>query len=308
MITDDVNKLVSKNRFNQTAIKLKPKQCNKHRIVNLLLTSDSVVGKAVIATDRQTHHIEIEWGDGQTSRLNIGYASHFEISAFDSDNGLQAGTYEFYHRYDVTYVEHIYAEGVMIPAPMDYEVNVKTIDFNGQLDVTTQNLRIEPSYQLNFYQLMIGLKNKCDGGGLNEFTISLTENGEILKEWEWHPSDDFIVTSSPTYRVPDSQISQVFTVSEPQNPHMTFSDPIRFNFIEFDRWYNDKGSLGYGNFLGSYINGEQESASGTREGDIILVDKNPLWDSTCDLMFKVDWEINLLVPMPASQPVLFSSN
>ncbi|GAB2675033.1 hypothetical protein GCM10027170_00920 [Aliiglaciecola aliphaticivorans] len=37
MITDDVNKLVSKNRFNQTAIKLKPKQCNKHRIVNLLV-------------------------------------------------------------------------------------------------------------------------------------------------------------------------------------------------------------------------------------------------------------------------------
>ncbi|GAA6186577.1 hypothetical protein [Aliiglaciecola sp. NS0011-25] len=307
MITDDVNKLVSNNIFNQTAIKLKPKQCNKHRIVNLSVTSDSVVGRAVIVTDRQTHHIEVEWGDGQTSRLNVGYASHFEISAFDGDNGLQAGTYEFFHRYDVTYVEHMYAEGLLVPAPTDYVVVVKTIDFNGLLDSTAADIRIEPSYQLNYYQLTVGLKNKCDGGGVNEFTISQFEGGELLKEWEWHPSDDFIF-AIPTYRVPDSQISQVFTVTEPENPHRTTTPQIRFYFVEFDRWYNDRGSLGYRNGLTDYLSGEQEKASGTLEGEIIIEDENPLWDSSCDLMFKVDWEINLLVPMPVSQPLSFSPN
>ena len=307
MTTENVNKLVSQSIFNHTAIKLRPTPCNEPRIVNFSVNSDSVVAKAVVLTDKDTHFVEVDWGDGETSRINVRFAKNFKLASFDGDNALQPGTYEFYHRYDVTYVEHIHAEGVMLPAPMDYTVSCKTIDFNGQIDLSFQDLRIEPKYEINFYQLTVGLKNQCDNGSLNEFSITQMEGGVMSKDWDWFPSDNFFFPF-PTYRIPNSQVSQVYTVNNSEMPWHTFVPKITFSFVEHDDWYDDKGTLGYDNYLSYFITGQQESASGKFEGDITIIDNNPWWQSSCGLMYEVDWEIRLLAPMPVSQPLVFTPN
>jgi hypothetical protein len=307
MNTDDASKLVSASIFNNTAIKLKERECTIARIVDFSVTTDSVVAKAVVVTDKQTHFIEIEWGDGETSNIDINYASHFKIPAFNGDNALLPGTYEFYHRYDVTYVESIYSPDINHPAPMDYFVILKTIDFNGDLDLSIKEIRIEPSYRINFYQLSVGIKDQCDGGSPNEFTISQAENGDIKREWSWFPSDNFFY-AFPTYRVPESQLSQVFTVTNTANPTNTSMSNIRFNFIEHDRWYDDRGSIAYPAFLREYLNGVEETASGKLEADFNISDANPWWGSSCTLMYAVEWELKLLVPFPSNQPTVFSQS
>lgn len=307
MKTENTNKSEPGCTPNHSAIKLKEKTCTVARIIDFTVTTDSVVAKAVVVTDRKTHLIEVDWGDGEKSNINIRFASHFKVPAFDGGNALQPGTYEFFHRYNVTYVETIFRANLNHPAPMDYLVTLKTIDFNGDFDLSLQEITIEPAYRINFYQLYVGLKNECDSDRTNEFTIKQSENGVVKKEWSWFPSNQFFY-ATPTFNIPQSELSQIFTVTNSTTPTSTNMQNIRFDFIEHDTWYDDAGALSYPRTLYFYLNDEQDSASGRLEGEVPILDSNPLWQNSCEVMYAVDWELRLIVPMPPSQPALFTKS
>jgi|GEM_PF-2358082 len=298
------NKFISACVLNHTAIKLKQQECHVARIVDFSVTTDSVVAKAVVVTDNDTHFIEVDWGDGETNNINVGKARYFKSAAYNGDNALQPGTYEFFHRYQVSYVA---AGDSILPEPKGYTVILKTIDFNGDLDLRFQPIRIEPSYRINFYRLSVGLKNQCDNGSLNEFTIIRTLINEGSKrEWSWRPSDNFFYPF-PTYTIPESQIEQVFNVTENPNEEYSSIDLVSFTFIEHDKWYDERGTLYYDTILRNFLIGQQDSASGRFEGEIPLYDHS-IFGSNCDLMYAVDWDLQLLVPLPPIQPVVFTKS
>ncbi|WP_198244055.1 hypothetical protein [methane-oxidizing endosymbiont of Gigantopelta aegis] len=228
------------------------------------------------------------------------YADFHKIPAFDGANSLLPGTYEIYHKYAVT-PANLPNIG---PASEEYIVTLRTIDFNGDFDFRLKNITIEPKYRINFYALSVGLKNQCDSGGVNEFTVIQTVGEDVKNEWDWHPSDDFIF-AIPTYRLEGSQQSQVFTVSSTSNSTIEL---IHFSFTERDTWYDDKGSLFYSTILSSYLNDIEENNSGRLEGTISIYDSNPLWQAGCDLFYAVDWEIGLIVPFPSNNQIMFNAS
>lgn len=300
MTNKNINEITFGNPLVKTVVKPNTRKCGVAKVEDFFVTTDSVVAKATIVTDKKTSFLEVDWGDGEKSNINIRYAKFHKIPAFDGTNSLLPGTYELYHKYAVTPAD-LPSTG---PAPKEYIVTLRSIDFNGDFDFRLKNITIKPKYRINFYGLSVGLKNQCDGGGLNEFTVIQTVGEDVKNEWDWHPSDDFIF-AIPTYRLEGSQQSQVFEVSNTSNSTIEL---IHFSFTEHDKWYDDKGSLSYSTILRSYLNDTEENTSGRLEGTISLYDSNPLWQASCDLSYAVDWEIRLLVPFPSNNQIMFNAS
>ena len=294
-----------------TVVKPNTKVRNIAKVEGFFVTTDSVVAKATIVTDRKTNFLAVNWGDGETSNINIKYAKYFKIPAFDGSDSLQPGTYEFYHKYDVTYHQPRYDGELRWPVTKEYTVTLVAIDSDGGFDIEFESITIAPKYRVNFYSLSVGLKNQCDDGGRNEFTVIQTIDGEIVKDWPWHPSDN-IFYHVPTYRLGDSQTSQIFEVTDEGddlNPQSTRISVV-FSFTEDDPSYDDKGSLHYPSRLQAYLRDIAESASGRFEGEIRAGDENPwpLFENIgCDIYYAVDWDLRLLVPLPTGNELIFNA-
>ena len=290
-----------------TVVKPNTKVRNIAKVEGFFVTTDSVVAKATIVTDRKTNFLAVNWGDGETSNINIKYAKYFKIPAFDGSDSLQPGTYEFYHKYDVTYHQPRYDGELRWPVTKEYTVTLVAIDSDGGFDIKPESITIAPKYRINFYGLRVGLKNECDGGGFNEFTVIQTIDGEIKKDWDWHPSDQFFY-GAPHHLLEGSQTSQIFEVTD-ENPRPNMGNVV-FSFIEDDRKYNDTGSLHYPSQLQTYLRDIAENASGRLEGEIKISDDNPyplFQNISCDMRYAVDWDLRLLVPLPTGNELIFNA-
>lgn len=300
-----VEERVSGNTPILTVVKPNAKVRDIARVEDFFVTTESVVAKATIVTDRKTKFIEVNWGDGEKSNINIKYAKHFKLSAFDDSDSLQPGTYEFYHKYDVTYIQRGNPER-NYPVTKEYTVTLVAIDSDGGFDIKFESITIAPKYRINFYGLSVGLKNDCDGGGRNEFTVIQTIDGEIEKDWDWNPSDQFFF-GTPTYRLEGSETSQIFEVrSADLNPPPN-TRRVVFSFTEHDKWYDDVGSLYYPSSLTAYLTDILESASGRLEGEFVISDNHPLWSNSCEMRYAVDWDLRLLVPLPTGNELIFNA-
>jgi len=288
----------SNHLISQTAVKPRVKRCHIAKVEDFFVTTDSVVAKATVISDKSISFIEIDWGDGDKSNINIGFASHHKLPVYNGTDALNPGTYEFYHQYAVTY-----ADTNDRPIPNEYFVTLRALDFNGDFDFRLKHITIEPNYRINFYSLFIGQKSKCDGGGTNEFTVVQSINSEIKNEWDWNPSDGFIV-KIPTYRLDGSHFAQVFEVKGVNDSSI---ESVIFSFTEHDRWYDDRGSLSYKRFLSNYLTTREHSASGSLEGTINVSDANPWWQATCKLSYAVDWDLRLVVPLPSYNGLVFTA-
>ncbi|NRA55768.1 MAG: hypothetical protein HRU23_16645 [Gammaproteobacteria bacterium] len=289
----------SKHSIGQTAVKPRARKCNIAKVEDFFVTTDSVVAKATVISDKSISFLEIDWGDGEKSNINIRFANHYKLPAYNGTDSLNPGTYEFYHRYPVTYEDRNDR-----PVPQDYFVTLRALDFNGDFDFRLKNILIEPKYKINFYSLIVGLKNQCDGGGTNEFSVVQSVSNEITNEWDWSPSDDFIF-EIPTYRLDGSHLAQIFEV---KGVNDSLIESVRFSFTEHDQWYDDRGSLSYSFYLSTYLTTRSDNAAGRLEGTINVVDTNPFWTASCELSYAVDWELRLVVPLPTYNGLVFSAS
>ena len=66
---------------------------------------------------------------------------------------------------------------------------------------------------------------------------------------------------------------------------------IHFYLVEHDRYYDDLGSSIYDRFLINYLNEVEETISGRFKDDFRILDTNPWWACSCDLMYAVDWDL-----------------
>lgn len=278
-------------------IAVQPNEYNRsiERVESFFVTTDSVVAKATVTTNGETHSLEVDWGDDERDTLVLDDLDQ-GVSAFpDSSSGpLPANTYEFYHTYTVSYRS---LGGQQYPQAQDFWVSLFAREPEGEFDFRLKLITIKPKYKISFYGLSVGNKDKCDGtNDLNEFATVQTVGGQVVNEWDWKSSNSFLF-ATPTHGLEGSQLAQVFEVGETSSYPQPTTDLVTYRFAEKDKWYDEIGYLSYPNGLSFYRKDQDEYASGRLEGSFQIRDKS-FFAFSCTLMYAVDWELRLLAPIP----------
>ncbi len=271
---------------------LKPKEKRRKiaKIVDFFITTDSVVAKATFVTDIPPLYVELDWGDGKKDIVDYRLSHNFQHPSWG--DSLPPGTYEFYHRYDVSYIVNPNDIESVMPEPQEHVVYLKVTDSDGGIDFRTERINIVPKYRVQFYRLYIGLKSGCDPfyESGNEFSIAQTIDGELMNEWNWNPSNNFFF-DRPTFALEGSQITREFEIIDPY----AFSNiNMRFQFTEDDTFFDDYADIYYSILLINKT--DEEYFRGRKEGTAV---------GDCEIMFAVDYEVNLLVPLPSNPNVIF---
>ncbi|MBT6226048.1 MAG: hypothetical protein HOI47_05250 [Candidatus Scalindua sp.] len=278
----------------QRIIKPKKKRCGVAKIVDFFVSTDSVVAKATFVADTPALTVQVNWGDDKMDKVDYRAASHLHQPS--EGDSLPPGTYEFYHRYDVSYWPGETSDNVV---PKEYIVVLRVKDKNGEITVKPERIKIVPRYRFQYHRLYIGLKERCDfiTEDRNNFNITQTIKGDLIHEWDWKPSNQNF-PDHPNQPLEESQFVHEFEVSE--DPFNNSSLGVSFYFEEVDRIFNDEVTISFrhpfrvsGESDGDIRSGRKE---GTASGD------------GCKIMYRVDHTTKLLVPLPNNPNVIFASS
>ena len=284
----------------QRVIKPKKKRTKFANIEDFTVTTDSVVAKATFVTDTPLLIVKVDWDDGNRDKIDHRADSHLHQPS--EGDQLPPGTYEFYHRYDVSHWQDEISNNV---APKEYIITLTVKDNEGGLAIIPKNIRIVPRYRIQFYPLFIGLKNGCDtkGDDRNDFTITQTINGELKNEWDWNPSNGFFVTY-PNQPLEGRQFTHELEVSDYaySQPHVS----VRFIFEEHDTLFNEIFRLSFTHLLYTKDELDGEVISARKEGTGSASNSVPLAGS-CDIMYQVDYNVKLIASLPNNPNVIFAS-
>lgn len=265
------------------------------RIVDFSITTDSVVATATVITDEATRRVEIDWGDGEEDVVNHRPGTLVRDPSGMIDDPLPEGTYELYHAYDAP------EDGL----PFERTVLLRVDDVDGGVDFEIQQVRLTPRYRVTHYPMTVRLAGPCDfGGQTSEIDIEQVVGGNLVNEWHWEPSNNFF-GESQRFRLEGSGVRREFEV--PRNVGDVSSESVYFEFAETDPGLalnpDDKGTfsarlhLDPEGYTGYYSEGV--------EGRAHLSDA---WGHSCDVICSYDKEMELMVPLPTSDPVVFADD
>ena len=181
----------------------------------------------------------------------------------------------------------------------EYVVTLKVKDNDGGINFRPYGIIIKPKYRFQYYRLYVGLKHSCDpywDSGKVEFSIIQTVDGVITNEWDWEPSNNFFF-AKPFTVLEGSQTVHEFEVTEPYPIAPPTQIPVVFTFTDKDKWYDDVVTIGYSIRLYNPSITDEEFFSYHTE-------KTAVGDG-CEIMYAVDSELKLLVPLPKNPNVNF---
>lgn len=186
-------------------------------LVDLFVTTDSVVATAKVETTRSSSRIEVYWDDGQTDVLKLPPGVLFDqpLEILGQDDLLPKGTYQFSHTYNVS------EDG----KPFRKLVQVTVDSKNEPTDFRVQEIFLTPRYKINYYESTVYVKDDFDFlEGSQNFDIYQRIDGELVGHWKWKPGKN--LGSEFGLRLEGSAISRELTVDDWVN--------ISYRIIEHD--------------------------------------------------------------------------
>ena len=180
--------LVPSNKDSFIIIKPRSQDCKIVNIVNLGITTDSVVATVTINTKETMGKIVVYWGDDSidTLRLLPGALSPPIVNP-GTDEPLPAGVYQFNHAYEVPETEGSYVKG----KPFEKTIQIAIYDTNGLIDYRFEVITITPRYRVIIYPLKVTDIYECEWFFSNdlsgEFRITRAIADEPEKQWDWDP-------------------------------------------------------------------------------------------------------------------------
>lgn len=238
------------------------------------ITTDSVVAKLNIITNKATRRIYVDWGDLESDTLTIlpGVNTNLSITPGESDP-LPDGTYEIFHAYQEPENRQSF----------ERHVTVRIEDNSGNIDQRSKTITLIPKYRMTVYRASVRLLNACDfGGSTSEFEITQHIQGEEVGRWEWKPSNNFF-SESQFFLLPESQFSRVYE-SGGEIIYYSYDFREKDGFLNADDKGRHSGSLGF------------QTESGQVESDVIVTD--PVFGG-CKARIRYDIGVNLIRPLPS---------
>jgi hypothetical protein len=249
----------------------KPLPAKAANIEECNVTTDSVVATATVRTDSIMRRIVVQWGDGAVTTLRNRPGIE---AAVGQENQLPPGTYK---------LSHAYAE------PEDrrtftYPVTIRVDDVSGGVDFCIRLIALTPRYKVTNYRttLTLDFDSSCDSWfeSRNEFIIYQYVDGEAVQKWEWNPEELEISPPSLSLVLPGSQITRELTLADE-------SVAVLLDITEVDPWYDENLCI-YQDLSATY---DSETVAGTAT-------TNP--PSGCELRYRWDREVTLIVPLPSA--------
>jgi len=260
------------------------------RIVDVSISTDSVVATVTIVTDEPPRRIEIDWGDGDEDVVNHRPGFLVPDAADFVDEPLPEGTYRLHHAYDAP------DDG----QPFERTLLLRVDDVDGGVDFDIRPITLTPRYRITHYPMTVRLGGPCDLAveSTSELDIQQVVGGDLVNEWHWEPSNNFF-GESQRFRLEGSGLRREFEV--PQELGDVSSESVYFEVTETDPVWDDKGTIGahlsldhrgYEGYFGDRIEGEVQLSDPVGGG--------------CKVIYSYDEEMELLVPLPTRDRVVFS--
>lgn len=237
------------------------------------VTTDSVVATATVRTDSVMRRIVVQWGDGAITKLRN--RPGIEV-AVGQENQLPPGTYK---------LSHAYAE------PEDrktfsHHVIIRVEDTSGGLDFCIRQIALTPRYKVTNYRttLIFNIDSSCDSWfeDQNEFVIYQYVDGQAVQRWEWYPGGENITPLEIPFLLSGSQVTRELTVDDG-------TVQVQLEIIEVDPVRNDY--LYIGQNLSATLDTEpvEDKATGQYANSV-----------PCELKYRYEREVELIVPLPSS--------
>jgi len=261
------------------------------RLVDVSISTDSVVATVTIVTDEPPRRIEVDWGDGDEDVVNHRPGSLVRDAADFVDEPLPEGTYQLHHAYEAP------ADGL----PFEHTLLLRVDDVDGGVDFEIHPITLTPRYRITHYPMTVRLAGPCDPAfqSTSELDVQQVVGGDLVNEWHWEPSNNFF-GESQRFRLEGSGLRREFEV--PQEVGDVGSETVYFELTETDPDWDDKGTIGAHLTLDS--RGYEGYFGDSIEGEVHLAD--PVFGG-CNVVYRYDTEMELLVPLPRSDRVVFSS-
>ena len=254
-----------------------PKAAN---ITECSFTTDSVVATATVRTDATMRRIVVQWGDGKIDTLR--YRPGIE-AAIGQQNQLPPGTYKLRHAYEAPVDRNTFEQFVLI----------RVEDQSGGIDFCIRKITLTPRYRVTNYRTILTLGSKCDSWfeSRSEFDITQYIDGASTNTWRWEPSEPAIPSvgmDEIPFMLQGSLVSREFTVADD-------SVPVHLDLVERDPIIDEKLPT-IRQDLSVF------DVSGTLQGKVT----EPA--SGCEVKFRYDKEVTLIVPLPSfGQTVVFKA-
>lgn len=267
-------------------VKSLPAKDIAHSISDFEITTDSVVAKATVVTDKSTRRIFIDWGDGQNDTINLvpgrkfGVVNRLSTSPAET---LPEGTFEIYHAYDEPEDRKTFSHTVLLHVE----------DTTGGDDLRLREISLTPRYRIVHYQARFQLRETCDvDDEIQNFKVVMYLDGVPVRECNMK------IPNSPAgsviwHLVEDSQFSREVSIDTPFDERPR----VGFKFTESDFLFNDHGQ--YSAVLNyNMVTGPVES----------LFSVSDQISESCRIAIRYDREVSLIANMPSvSGPASFAA-
>jgi hypothetical protein len=239
-------------------------------IAECSIDTDSVVATATLRTDTPMRRVIVQWGDGQITTLRDRPGVEAEVG----HEGLPSGTYRLSHVYDAP-DDH---------KPFAHDVIVRVEDASGGVDFCIRHITLIPRYRVTNYQTYLTLESKCDSWFENraEFDIIMYVDDAPFRAWKWSPYESSITTALQDY--------ETFVLDTRLVRELTYEDnyvPVYVQLTEVDPVLDDVMSFSQNMYL-SY------------ESETIEDFADSVTGSSCDIRYRYDREVTLVVPLPST--------
>jgi hypothetical protein len=214
--------------------------------------------------------IVVQWGNGAVNTLRK--TPGVEAAASRQDP-LPAGTYRLSHAYAPSEDRKPFHKFVLI----------RTEDESGGIDYCVRKITLTPRYRVTNYRTTLTLVSECDSifEEQSEFAITLSVGGEIVGYWEWKPYESSVtnvVLDELSFVLEGSIVSRELTVADS-------SVPVRLEIVEDDPIYNETFHI------------YQDLSATLDSGKVEVTDHAE--DVSCQVRYRYDREVTLIVPMPS---------
>lgn len=261
------------NELFGTITVLKPRKLS-NLFSELDITTDSVVAKVRIVTEKSTRRIYVDWGDLESDTLTILPGVNTNLSETGGPDPLPDGTYEIFHAYQEPENRQSF----------ERHVTVRIEDNSGSIDQRSKTITLTPKYRMTVYRASVRLLSGCDfGGSTSEFEITQHIQGEEVRRWEWKPSNNFF-SESQFFLLPESQFSRIYELGG-EIIYYSYDFREKDGFLNADDKGRHRGSLG------------MHTETGEIESDVAIADPN--FGTGCKARIRYDVEVILLRPLPS---------
>jgi hypothetical protein len=253
------------------SVKPQPLPPQALNIAECSLATDSVVATVTVRLDAPMRRIVVQWGDGAVNTLR---KTPEVEAAVGHPDPLPAGTYRLSHAYAPSEDRKPFHRFVLIRAE----------DASGGIDYCVRKITLTPRYRVTNYRTTLTLVSECDSifEKQSEFLITLSVGGEIVGYWEWKPYESSVfgsvVLDEQSFVLEGSIVSRELTVADG-------SVPVRLEIVEGDPVFDETLSIDHD--LSATL--DSERVEFTRLAS----------DYECELRFRYDREVTLIVPMPS---------